>query len=245
MKMKEEEKTIEIRLKYVYDNYKKENENIKKYLNINLLHYKSISVFLNIHLNNYIKILMKNYDFETVSDYNEYKWLKYGMSGAINYLTDNTDKIYDKVYQYDVKSAYPACTISKNFKFPIKQGLFAYKNPKYFIQDVKDRKLKYGIYHCIIKPNGKENIYFMFNDDKKCKKRNKKIFPKLPNYYTHYDIYLAYEQGLEIELVEEKNNCLVYAAKDMWIVKQYLKTSTRIYFITEEFLKNKNNQQLY
>lgn len=44
----------------------------------------------------------------------------------------------------------------------------------------------------------------MFNDDKKCKKGNKKIFPKLPNYYTHYDVYLAYEQGLKIELVEKK-----------------------------------------
>ena len=145
-----------------------------------------------------------------MSDYNEYKWLKYGMSGAINYLTDETDKIYDKIYQYDVKSAYPACMINKNFKIPIKQGTFAYKNPKYFIQDVKDRKLKYGIYHCIIKSNENKNIYFMFNDDKKCKKGNKKNFPKLPNYYTHYDIYLAYEQGLNIELIEEKNHCLVY-----------------------------------
>lgn len=210
-KMKEEEKTIELRLKYVYDNYKKEIDNLKKYLNINLLHYKSTSAFLNIHLNNYIKTLTKNYNFEAVSDYNEYKWLKYGMSGAINYLTDRTDKIYDVIYQYDVKSAYPACMINKKFKIPIKQGTFAYKNPKYFIQDVKDRKLKYGIYHCIIKPGDEnKNIYFMFNDDKKCKKGNKKIFPKLPNYYTHYDIYLAYEQGLNIELVEEKNNCLVY-----------------------------------
>lgn len=223
-KMKEEEKTIEIRLKYVYDNYKKEIENIKKYLNIDLLHYKSTSAFLNIHLNNYIKMLTKNYNFESISDYNEYKWLKYGMSGAINYLTNKTDKIYDVIYQYDIKSAYPACMIDKNFKFPIKQGTFAYKNPKYFIQDVKNRKLKYGIYHCIIEPNNNKNIYFMFNDDKKCKKGNKKIFPKLPNYYTHYDIYLAYEQGLKIELIDEekaepsppdalhreKNNCLVY-----------------------------------
>ena len=55
----EEEKTIEIRLKYVYDNYKKEIENIKKYLNINLLQYKSTGAFLNIRLNNYIKTLMK------------------------------------------------------------------------------------------------------------------------------------------------------------------------------------------
>ena len=211
----EEEKTIEARLKYVYESYKTEIENLKKYLNINLLKFDSVGSYINVDFKNHIKDMAKKINFDPVDDMNEFSWLRNGTCGAINYLTGNKDKIYDKIYQYDVKSAYPACMISKDFKIPTKRGVFSYKNPKYFIEDVKNRKLKYGIYHCIIsKPENKAKTYFMFNDEAKFKRKNKALGMK-PNYYSHFDIYLAYEQGLKIELVEEKNNCLVYAAKDM------------------------------
>ena len=117
----EEEKTIEARLKYAYKNYKTEIENLKKYLNINLLKFDSVGSYTNVDFKNHIKDMAKKINFDPVDDKNEFSWLRNGTCGAINYLTGNKDKIYDKIYQYDVKSAYPACMISKDFKIPTKR----------------------------------------------------------------------------------------------------------------------------
>lgn len=212
--------SLEEKLKYVYDNYKNEIENIKNFTQKtisdklfirgkNLLEYDSLKSFLIINLNNHIMKYFKDLKIDNVEDFNEYKWLRYGSCGAINWVKNN-NYIYNEIYQYDVKSAYPDCLTDDKFKFPIKQGLFSYKDPKYFIKDVKSRKLKYGIYHCVISNNdNNNNCIFKFNDKLI---KDKHGFIKEPNYYTHYDIYLADELGLNMELIDEKNNCLVYDA---------------------------------
>jgi hypothetical protein len=80
---------------------------------------------------------------------------------------------------------------SDHFTFPVKQGKFSH------ITELPEI-LSYGIYRCIISPCHNEQINKLFR------------FNKL-HYYTHIDINLARNLGLNIQLINDDNsNALLY-----------------------------------
>ena len=171
---------------------------------------------------NKIKTYKKYEQFERIEK-NEFDWLNAASKGGV--YSYNYKEEYDKkdCYLYDINSAYPACLLSKKFYFPYKRGEFIKIDEKYFNQKVKNTaedaakaaskpkgedkgkdKLQYGIYKCKISYENKELnpiertriSIFKFNEN---------------NYYTHYDLIVAYKLGLNIKLINDKINALVYS----------------------------------
>lgn len=91
---------------------------------------------------------------------------------------------------YDVNSMYPSMMVDHYLQFPMAAGepttltdadLNDSKQAKYF---------KYGIYRAIVQKSGEINVdkFFKFNGD---------------NHYTHFDLLLATELGLEFHLIQD------------------------------------------
>lgn len=93
-------------------------------------------------------------------------------------------------YSYDMNSMYLFYMSSHGFTIPTKQGAWSTMTTENF------NSLKffpYGIYRCVIKSSHK-----VFQSSKH-------------NYYTHFDLELAKELKLPIELIQDSNaNCLLY-----------------------------------
>lgn len=113
-----------------------------------------------------------------------------GLIGAVQYNSYGCS--------FDCNSAYPFYMKSNYFQMPVKQGEFKmltqseFKQLKYY---------KYGIYRVNIKKNNdpKLSMYFRIKDN---------------NYYTHYDLSVAKEIGLQMELIEDGQPNFLYYSKD-------------------------------
>jgi len=92
---------------------------------------------------------------------------------------------HENVTDYDINSMYPAIMQSK-IKFPIKEGKYVRLEQLPAAKDIK-----YGIYRVHIKSGHK---YFRYNDN---------------NRYTHYDVKMAINMGLDIKL-KSGVNALIY-----------------------------------
>ena len=202
---------------------------------------------------NKIKTFKKYEQFERIEK-NEFDWLNAASKGGV--YSYNYKEEYDKkdCYIYDINSAYPACLLSNNFYFPYKRGEFIKINEKYFYDKIKNTvenkgkdKLQYGIYKCKISYNNEELnpieitriSIFKFNEN---------------NYYTHYDLIVAYKLGLNIKLINDKINALVYSNDNVNIENnklclspvQFRKIISSLYQLKDEthnrFIKQMLNQ---
>ena len=180
-----------------------------------------------------------NIKCEPVEDFAEYKILNEGTTGGYNYVYEE-NKIFEDVYSYDVKSAYPGALVHPDFKIPIKRGQFMNKS-KYFYNDLEKGKLQYGIYKCKITKNnnGNNKTFSDFRINKN-------------NVYTHYDILLAKKLGYNIELLNEslypyiKNeenkplNSLIYTVDKLIDSSDIFNSVVRkLYKIKQEHKQNK------
>lgn len=96
--------------------------------------------------------------------------------------------IYEHAYLYDINSCYPS--LLSKMSIPIKEG-------EIITVDKLDDILQYGMYKCIISRSTdvKLNVLFRFSSK---------------NLYSHYDIQTARKLGLNIELVQEPNNAIIW-----------------------------------
>ena len=150
---------------------------------------------------NYFYDLTKLIQPEDISN-NEALWINKASSHAITYY----EQYEGHVDIYDINSHYPYIMQNCNSLYPIKSG--EYKT----INEISENP-EFGIYHCIISGNG---IYkfFVFNKE---------------NYYTHKDIIMAFEYGLNIELIKDgqpnflyySNECLISGST---LFKKYVNT---------------------
>ena len=124
----------------------------------------------------------------------EYQFINNASTGALIYADNNYQ---GQVYEYDINSFYPSIMRCNKFKIPIKQGEIKTISKNEF-DKMKSTFFCYGIYKCIItsEKSEKPNKLFRFN--------------KL-NYYTTQSMRHAQLLGLNIELVEEKDNFLYYS----------------------------------
>ena len=182
-------------------------------------------------------------EFEKI-EMNEYKWLNNATKGGLtskdyDYNLRNNKHLKEDYYVYDMSSSYPSILYSKDFKIPYKRGTFSYISIEEFNNKIKNKELNYGVYRCNINKNNKEGVIpFIFNKD---------------NYYTHYDIYNAYDLGFKIDLMDEfmpcineghtpRNiNCLIYEENKLVNFKtQYGKLIKGLYHIkSNSITKNK------
>jgi hypothetical protein len=97
----------------------------------------------------------------------------------------------DNAVDYDINSAYPFMMSKQGISFPIKQGEFSH-------MDDLPEIVSYGIYHVIISPHEDPHVARLFRFNQK-------------NYYTHTDIQLARNLGLNVELIHDgQANSLTY-----------------------------------
>ena len=130
-------------------------------------------------------------------DWYEHVIIKDTSKGGLSDIYSDTER-YKIGYGYDGVCAYASILNSWDFYVPIKRGTMKYLDPKYFDPSEKKESLKYGIYHCKIHNPNKQGIYFIFN---------------YKNYYTHFDIRLAFKQNLKIELIDSPNNLIYWNIK--------------------------------
>ena len=104
-------------------------------------------------------------------------WIGQCSHGAIMYSKDNVTVKNAKYV--DMNGMYSSIMASKYFQFPIKQGEF------HKIDELVPNCYKYGIYRCEIEKGHK---FFRYNKN---------------NFYTHTDLYKAYNFGLEIKLIND------------------------------------------
>lgn len=128
--------------------------------------------------------LLKIYDhsdFENV-DLLECEWLENATMGAMLYCKKGYK---GKGHKYDFISRYPS-RLNSTMYYPYKKGTFEK------IEEIP-KKIKYGIYRCVIE--GKHPLF-----------KNNPL-----NYYTHSDIEWARSLGLKIDLIiDDKDNFLSY-----------------------------------
>ena len=177
------------------------------------------------------KIGIKYEQFERIEK-NEFDWLNAASKGGVYSYLSKTLK--DSFYLYDINSAYPACLLSDNFFIPYKRGNFIKILSKYltnkienYINNNKRDMLQYGIYKCKIMPDiteeeleeikDKYKRKYIENEEEDIKDEEIKKLCKYylfrfneVNYYTHYDLIVAYKLGFKIELVDDDINALVY-----------------------------------
>lgn len=107
--------------------------------------------------------------------------------GALIFNTKNYD---GPAYKADIKSMYPSIMKSKML-FPVSQGEL-----KYLTEFISKEFFNYGIYRCIVSGTSK---LFRFNFD---------------NYYTHFDLGLAKQLGLDIKLIIDDQPNFLYYSRD-------------------------------
>jgi hypothetical protein len=121
---------------------------------------------------------------------NEIEWLEGAKFKAMIFC----DKYDGKGHEYDFNSFYPWILRGQSFPVPIKEGTY------HHITSLK-KGIDVGICKCIIHKSEDEliNKLFVFN-------RN--------NYYTHFDLMLARELDLTIELSTVKPNAIIWGRSD-------------------------------
>jgi hypothetical protein len=118
----------------------------------------------------------------------EEKWLLNSFKGG---LIHGQDIELENAREYDQKSAYPFHMVQPNIDFPMKKGVFEK------LSELPEQ-LSYGLYRVQIFPCNDPNINKLFSFN--CQ-----------NYYTHYDLKMARQLGLDICLIEDDEaNCLLY-----------------------------------
>ena len=128
---------------------------------------------------------------------NEASWIDNASFGATTYWKQYAGNIHS----FDVNSHYPN-VMSKNFNlFPMREGEFKKI-------DKIEEKAEYGIYRCVISnPNNKVLKLFRFNP---------------LNYYTHYDVELAKQYSLKIELIQDEQPNFLFYSKDKLVNGAFL-----------------------
>jgi len=128
-----------------------------------------------------------NYEFDDM-DIDEDEWhIKCNRGGIIKH--DYSEVKYEKLYGYDICSAYPSIMI-KNNTIPYKRGEFKTVTNK----EYEDKFYSKGIYRAVVQLG---NPLFSYN-------RN--------NYYCDVELNSAKQMGLKVELIEDdKENYLCYS----------------------------------
>jgi hypothetical protein len=109
------------------------------------------------------------------------------------------------MFGFDVNSRYPSLLIDKRFNIPIKEGKLLNLTSNEFI---KLTYFKYGIYRCIVHPSDDEDI-------------NKLFQLSAVKHYTHYDLTLARELGLKMEIIVDDKPNFLYYSNDC-LIKSYI-----------------------
>lgn len=121
----------------------------------------------------------------------ESNWLEEASMGAIMFA----QQYAGPAWKSDICSQYPSIMKNVRNRFPIKRG-------KFRKLDTLETQVKVGIYKCKISPTnifGETNRFFRYN------KFNK---------YTNIDIILARQMCLDVELINESPNALIYEYED-------------------------------
>ena len=129
----------------------------------------------------------------------EQLWIYNSFMGGLIFCCEDTE--LENAYCYDKNSAYPSKMIDTKFQFPTKQGEFTHL-------DTLPNIIQFGIYRAIVNESDDANInkLFRFNPN---------------NYYTSYDLTLAKELNLSIDLIQDDEaNALLYI-KDRAYGSQY------------------------
>ncbi|CAB4382093.1 unnamed protein product [Rhizophagus irregularis] len=122
----------------------------------------------------------------------ESEWIMKASTGGIIWA----EQYEGPAQELDYESMYPTCMSKSNTQWPIYEGDFEYLE--------KLDNLSFGIYHVDIegqpekKKDAKCTRLFRYNPEK---------------YYTHYDIQRARDLGLEVKLINESPNALIYNEK--------------------------------
>jgi len=127
---------------------------------------------------------------EPITD-QEYEFINNSTTGALMF---GNNGYTGPVYEYDINSFYPNIMKSNQFKIPIKQGEIKTLS-KIEFEKMKNTFFCYGIYKCKISSE-QPNKLFRFNKN---------------NFYTTQSLRHAKLLGLNIELIDEKDNFLYYS----------------------------------
>jgi DNA polymerase type B, organellar and viral len=99
---------------------------------------------------------------------------------------------------YDMNSMYPYFMTDKRLQFSMGAGQPVTLSDSEFASACAEKYFKYGIYRCIVHKSGDINVdkFFKLNRD---------------NHYTHFDLILAVELGLKVQLIQDGQfNCYTY-----------------------------------
>jgi hypothetical protein len=193
--------TLPSHKKYAYIHYEKKLENIEDEYNTLLSNTNKLNELtkgkIDLSRSGYLPSneALKFLHYSTLSfpepellNSSEHLWINKSFQGALIFCQSNQ---YEMLYEYDKNSAYPSALTDVKFSFPYKSGEFK-------TIEILPEILNYGIYRVIISPSDDNHInkLFRFNSE---------------NYYTHYDIALAKDLNLKIELVQDDEaNVLLY-----------------------------------
>ncbi len=142
------------------------------------------------------------------ANYKEFRKIEKCFNGGLTYFNyDKYKNVAVNCYGYDFSSFYGVTMGNTDFKFPMMIG--EYKK----IKKLNFKKLKYGIYECVITINNKnfENI-FKFSGN---------------NHYTHYELQLLNEhrEQLEINIELLDDECLIYDDECEFINSDFFHTN--------------------
>ena len=184
-------------LEEAWNKYNEACKNIKEWSKgkFNLFRYRNLNSFIRDTFYHSIKELGIQSKMERVELY-EFEPLEQSSKGAILTIKSKTET-YKHGIQYDMKSSYPYTLMHKLFKFPITAGQFRTQDPKYFDNNIKNKDLRYGLYHCkaIFPKDKSKKSYFVKGSH---------------DWFTHWDLMAGYEQGIRFELINEDNNSLIW-----------------------------------
>lgn len=146
----------------------------------NLYNYNSIT-----HMIRYLCIQKNNFVVEPI-DTSEMELI----DGATHGQWQANKKFEPQtIYAYDINSAYPYFLSSKQFYIPISPPIKLCINSTLFNHNLEERKLKGGIYHCKLTNTSNSPLYLAIKNDS--------------NLYVHQDLYILYEENIEIELIDD------------------------------------------
>lgn len=120
----------------------------------------------------------------------EAELLNNAFSGGLQYI-ETGYKGYGQTF--DINSMYPSCLRHAHFMIPVAPGEPLTLTKEEFN---KQTYFKYGIYRC--KVIGSSKLFT----------------PRRNNYYTHYDLKLAKQLGLKLEIIEDGQMNFYYYARD-------------------------------
>lgn len=203
--------TRKLSIEESYNNYIKMADELKARTYGKINFYKCGSVKQNAL--NYFFELTKAIQPDDINN-NEASWIENASMGALTYW----ERYVGKVHAYDINSHYPNI-MSKNYNcFPIKEG-------EYKIIGEIAAKPEYGIYRCEIKRKA-EAICKFFRFNRK-------------NTYTHLDIEMARDYGLEIKLIQDGKPNFLYYSKDKLMNGNFLFK----HYVSEFYELKKNGVQ--